>query len=188
MIWFHGSSVGEIMSIIPIIKHYEKNKNIKQILITSSTLSSSKIIKKLRLGKTIHQFYPIDQVLITNKFLNHWKPNIAIFVESEIWPCMFKNLKNKKIPLILLNARITRKTFKKWMGIKSFTKSIFNYIDIAFPQNIETKIYLKKLNFRKIKLIGNLKFIDNKKNAKDRINSRLKLELSKRKIWVASST
>ena len=188
LIWFHGSSVGEIMSIIPIIKHYETNKDINQILITSSTLSSSKIIKKLKFKKTIHQFYPIDQILITNKFLNHWKPSMAIFVESEIWPCMFSSLKDKKIPLILLNARITKKTFKKWAIIKNFAELIFNYIDIAFPQNIETKIYLKKLNFRKVIVTGNLKFIENHNNSKDKIDSKLKLELNKRKIWVASST
>ena len=86
LIWFHGSSVGEIMSIIPLIKYYEKKKNINQILLTSSTLSSSKIIKKFKFKKTIHQFYPIDQIFFTNKFLNYWRPNIAIFVESEIWP------------------------------------------------------------------------------------------------------
>ena len=74
----------------------KKKKNINQILITSSTLSSSKIINKFKFKKTIHQFYPVDHIIFTNKFLNYWKPNIAIFIESEIWPCMFKNLSNKK--------------------------------------------------------------------------------------------
>ena len=92
LIWFHGASVGELLSIIPIIKNYEKKKNIKQILITSSTLSSSKVLKKFKFKKTIHQFYPIDHFLITDKFLNFWKPNLAIFVESEIWLYMFKRL------------------------------------------------------------------------------------------------
>ena len=120
LIWFHGASVGEIMSIIPLIKNYEKNKSINQILITSSTLSSSKIIKKFKFKKTIHQFYPVDHFLLTNNFLNHWKPSLAIFIESEIWPYMFKNLKDKKIPLILLNARITKKTFNRWTKINFF--------------------------------------------------------------------
>ena len=84
LIWFHSASVGEIMSVIPLIKNYEKNKSINQILITSSTLSSSKIIKKFKFKKTIHQIYPIDHFLFTNKFLNYWKPNLVIFIESEI--------------------------------------------------------------------------------------------------------
>ena len=75
---------------------------------------------------------------------------------------MFKDLKNKKIPLILLNARLTKKTFNRWMKIKSINKKIFNKITIAFPQNLETKFYLKKLNVKNINLIGNLKFAENK--------------------------
>ena len=84
LVWFHGASVGELLSIIPIIKNYEKNKSINQILITSSTLSSSKILKKFKFKKTIHQFYPVDHFLITSKFLKYWKPNLAVFIESEI--------------------------------------------------------------------------------------------------------
>ena len=139
LIWFHGASVGELLSVIPLIKYYEKNKLIKQILVTSSTLSSSNVIKKFKLKKTIHQFYPIDHFLFTNKFLNYWKPSSAIFIDSEIWPCMYKNLNERNIPLILLNARITKKTFKKWIKIKKFSKLIFNYINSTYPQNIETK-------------------------------------------------
>ena len=109
LIWFHACSVGEVLSIVPLIKYYEKNNAVNQILVTSSTLSSSKVLKKFKFKKTIHQFYPIDHLIFVKSFLNYWRPNIAIFIESEIWPCMFQNLKYKNIPLILLNARITKK-------------------------------------------------------------------------------
>ena len=188
LIWFHGASVGEILSVIPLIKYYEKNKKISQILITSSTLSSSKVIKKFKFKKTIHQFYPIDYFPITNKFLNFWKPDLGIFIDSEIWPCMFKNMYSKKIPLLLLNARITKKTFNKWIKIKSISKSIFEYIKVAYPQNLETKSYLRKLSSCKIKHIGNLKFSENYDSDLEKININLKSYLIKKKIWVASST
>ena len=188
LLWFHGASVGEILSIIPLIKNYEKKKSIDQILITTSTLSSSKVLKKYNFKKTVHQFYPIDQSYLVNKFLKYWKPNFAIFIESEIWPCMFLNIYRKKIPLILLNARLTLKTFNKWIKFKNFSKNIFNKISIAFPQNLETKFFLKNLNVRKIKHIGNLKFIENNIINTDKINNNLKVQLNKKKIWVASST
>ncbi len=137
LIWFHGASVGEILSIIPLIKNYEKNKLISQILITSSTLSSSKILTKFKFKKTIHQFYPIDHIFFTKKFIDFWKPNLAIFVESEIWPSMFSELKNNRIPLVLLNARLTLKDPNEKLGT---------------------------------------------------INSKLKYEFTKKKVWVASST
>ena len=188
LIWFHGASVGEILSVIPLIKNYEKNKSIDQILITSSTLSSAKIIKKFKFKKTIHQFYPIDHFFFTDKFLKYWRPNLAIFIESEIWPCMFNLLEKKKVPLILLNARLTKKTFNRWMKIKSFSKSIFNKITIAYPQNFETNHYLKKIKINKIKVIGNLKFIENDEKKQKYIDKIIKLKFKKKRVWVASST
>ena len=188
LIWFHGASVGEILSIIPLIENYEKDKSINQILITSSTLSSSKVLKKFKFKKTIHQFYPIDHFFFTAKFLNYWRPSVAIFIESEIWPCMFGKLKSRKIPLVLLNARLTKKTFTRWIKIKNFSQEIFNKITIAYPQNIETKIFLKKLNTKKIKNIGNLKFAENDDVKNNAINNKLKLQFKTKKIWVASST
>ncbi len=188
LIWFHGASVGEVLSIIPIIKHYEKDKSIKQILVTSSTLSSLKVIKKFNLKKTIHQFYPIDHFIFNNKFINYWKPSLGIFVDSEIWPMMFQNLKYKNIPIILLNARLTKKTFSRWIKIKSFAKSVFNKITVAYPQNKETNLYLKELDVRNIITIGNLKFSENSDENLNNISKKLKSELDKKKIWVASST
>ena len=118
LIWFHGASVGEITSVVPLIEKLEKRKDIKQILITSSTLSSSKIIKKLKLKKVVHQFYPLDVNFITKNFLNYWRPDLAIFIDSEIWPNMLINLKHRSVKILLLNARITKKTFKRWKIIK----------------------------------------------------------------------
>jgi len=184
LIWFHGASVGEILSIIPLIEKYERDKSISQILITSSTLSSSKVISKFKFKKTIHQFYPIDHIFLVKKFLKYWKPNLSIFIESEIWPSMFKELNQKKIPLILLNARITKKTFLRWKMLKSFSQKVFDKITIAYPQNLETKYFLKKLKLKKIKIIGNLKFAEQDNEIMNKLNFRFK----SKKIWIASST
>ena len=188
LIWFHGASVGELLSIIPLIKNYEKNKRINQILITSSTLSSSKVLKKFKFKKTVHQFYPIDHFLLTNKFLKFWKPNLAVFIESEIWPHMFKQIQRLDIPLALLNARLTKKTLNRWLKIRFFAKSIFKKITIAYPQNKETNTFLKKFKTNKIKFIGNLKFIESHNlEEKNKIKT-LKKIFQNKKIWVASST
>ena len=188
LIWFHGASVGEILSIIPIIEKFEKNKNINTILLTSSTLSSSKIIKKFKFKKTVHQFYPIDHPYLVYKFLEYWKPRLAIFIDSEVWPCMYDKIKDKKIPLILLNARLTKKTFNRWNYFKKFSEKIFGNISIAYPQNIETKSYLRKLKVKQIKNIGNLKFSENDYEKNISLDTNLTNQLKKRKVWVASST
>ena len=188
LIWFHGSSVGELLSIIPLIHQLEKNKHISQILITTSTLSSAEIFKNYKFKKTVHQFFPIDFFFYSYKFLNYWQPTITIFIESEIWPSIFKALNTKKIPLLLLNARVTKKTFKRWRLVKNFSDSILSNISKAYPQNKETFKYLKKLNISKIKKIGNLKFINNEQNNFIKLNKNLLKNLKDRIIWCASST
>ena len=186
-IWIHGASVGEILSIIPIVRKFEEDKRIKRILITSSTTSSSHILSKFKFKKTVHQFYPFDLNFLTKHFINHWKPKLAIFVDSEIWPNMFNNLHKKNIPLILLNARITKKSFNRWKFFPNFSKKIFEKITLALPQNMESKRYLKLLGTKNIKLVGNLKFFGGiqKDNVK---NSILKKKFSKRIIFCAAST
>ena len=188
LIWFHGSSVGEILSVIPVIKKYENDKSISKILITSSTVSSSKILEKIKFKKTIHQFYPIDHVFFSKKFLDYWKPDVAIFLESEIWPSMFKFIKNRNIPLILLNARITKKSFDRWNKIKKFSNSIFSLVDKAYSQNLETNYYLKKLNVKDIKSIGNLKFIEHDMLEINHSDKKLFSQFKKFKTFVAAST
>ena len=101
---------------------------------------------------------------------------------------MFKELEVKKITLILLNARITKKTFNRWIKFKNFSQSIFSKISIAYPQNLETKFFLEKLKTNKIKSIGNLKFSEVNDDKTNNINKKLKLQLNKKKTWVASST
>ena len=185
LIWFHCSSVGEFLSVIPLIFELEKVKNIKKILVTTSTLSSSKIFEKYKFKKTSHQFYPLDNIFIVRNFLNHWKPSSAIFAESEIWPSMISELKRREIKIVLINARMSEKSFKRWFALKYFGKDIllkFNYI---FPQNKETFLYFKKLGVKKLKFLGNLKFIsfDN-----DEIKELNKQHFKNRKILCSAST
>jgi 3-deoxy-D-manno-octulosonic-acid transferase len=185
-VWFHGASVGEILSIIPIVEKFEKDNSIKKILITSSTTSSSYILSKYKFKKTIHQFYPYDLNIFTKLFINYWKPKIAIFVDSEVWPNMYKNLYKNKIPLMILNARITKKSFKRWKYFPHFSKNIFKKVTIALPQNLETKKYLKLLGAKNIKVVGNLKYFGSKiSNFND---TKLKRKLIKKIIWCAAST
>ena len=182
LIWFHGASVGEILSIIPLIEKLEKNKNINKILITSSTLSSSNIFLKFKFKKTIHQFFPIDSNFYTKKFIEYWKPSLAIFIESEIWPNIILNLKNRNIPLILLNARISKKSYKKWKKISFFSRSIFNKFDVCLSQNNETKNYLKKLGAENIKKLGNLKFSETSLKNINKINKNTQKFFDSKKI------
>ena len=170
-----------------MIQKLEKERKIKQILVTSNTLSSSKVLSNFKLKKTIHQFFPIDTNHHSNKFLNYWKPSVVIFIDSEIWPNMINNIKKKSLSLILINARITKKSFKKWKMFKFSAKNIFQKFDICLSANLKSKNYLESLGARKIKYIGNLKFSQIENN-KTNLNKNIISVFKKKKIWCASST
>ena len=187
LIWFHGASVGEFQSIVPLLEKLEKSKKISQILITSNTLSSSKVISKIKLKKILHQFFPIDNDLIIKKFINHWKPSAAFFIDSEIWPNTMINLNKEKIPTILINARITKKSYEKWSKLKNFSKLIFNKFDLCLSSNKETVSFLKKLGAKNIKYFGNLKYSQSE-NEKIEIDNQTIKFISRKTVWCASST
>jgi len=187
LIWFHGASVGEILSVIPLIEKLERKSEIKQILITSNTLSSSKIISNLKLKKTIHQFFPIDTNYHSQKFLDYWNPSSAIFIDSEIWPNMILNIKKRPIKLILLNGRITKKSFNRWKKFSLTAKNLFQKFDICLASNNETKKYLAFFEAKKIKYIGNLKF-SQVENETNKLNHKIKKYLKLKTIWCAAST
>ena len=187
LIWFHGASVGEFQSIVPLLEKLEKSKKISQILITSNTLSSSKLISKIKLKKISHQFFPIDNNLVIKKFINNWKPSLALFIDSEVWPNTLINLNKEKIPTILINARITRKSYNKWIKLKNFSKTIFDKFDLCLSSNKETVSFLKKLGAKNIKYFGNLKYSQSE-NEKIEIDSQTIKFISRKTAWCASST
>jgi len=190
LVWFHMASVGEAMSILPLIEGCVEEEKIDKILLTSITLSSGRILEKRfkQNNKVVHQFLPLDLAFFTKKFLDHWKPNLSVFVDSEIWPNLILQIDKKKIPLLLVNARITEKTFKKWKLIKSFAKKIFEKFTLCIVSNKETEKYLQILGAKNIKNHGNLKFSQTKKHFSNGLDTSLLSKINSRKLWCGAST
>ena len=190
LIWFHVASIGELQSILPLINKITQNSQNIEVLITSVTLSSANLIKKklIELQNIKHRFLPLDLNFLSKAFVEKWKPDLVCFVDSEIWPNFLINIKEKKIPLILLNGRITKKTFKRWNKIPKFAKEIFNSFDLCLASSKESENNLKLLNVSNIFFIGNLKFtyeINNQINLNDDLE---KKHLKNFYTWCAAST
>jgi len=188
LILFHAASLGELKSIVPIIEILnKKNKNL-EILITTVTLSSSNLAKvELKKFKNVyHRFMPLDINFLIKKFLNSWKPNAIFLVDSEIWPNFIYNASKNKIPLAIINARITSKSFNRWMMFSDIAKKIFSLFDLCLTSNLQTKKYLKILNAKNIYFDGNIKLAS--KLQKERIKNPNKKFLLKNKFWFAAST
>ena len=188
LIWFHAASIGELKSILPILSEINKKQKNIEFLVTTITLSSANLAKEefKNFKNVFHRFFPIDSEFLIKKFLKLWKPNVIFLVESEIWPNLILVAKKNGIPLSLLNARITTKTFKRWMIINSFAKKIFNSFDLCLASNNETQVYLDRLNAKNIHFLGNIKlinYIDDRK-----LNIQNEEVLTKRRFWIAIST
>jgi 3-deoxy-D-manno-octulosonic-acid transferase len=188
LFWFHVASVGEFLSIIPLLKEIDKSHKDVDFLITSVTLSSSKLLeKKLGQNKNItHRFFPLDTEALSSSFINIWKPDFVFFVDSEIWPNFLFKIKERKIPLFLINGRITKKTFNRWKIFPNFAKKVFNNFDFCFPSSRESEKNLRKLKVKNINYIGNLKF-SGKINTEN-LNEQDQKQLGKFKVWCAAST
>ena len=188
LIWFHAASVGEFKSILPLIKELNSKYSSLEFLITSVTLSSGKLAnEELKKFENVHhRFFPIDVSFLIQKFILFWRPDIIFLVDSEIWPNLIFQAKKDKIPLGIINARITKKTFKRWMMIPSTARRIFSHFDLCLTSNYETQKYLDVLKAKNIIHIGNLKMINNidRKNLENRNSDFLR----ENNFWLAAST
>jgi 3-deoxy-D-manno-octulosonic-acid transferase len=188
LFWFHVASIGELLSILPLVEEINSsNKNI-DFLITTTTLSSANLLKeKLNEYNNItHRFFPLDVMPLVKIFLRKWKPDLICFVDSEIWPNFLFEIKKRKIPLVLINGRITKKTFKRWNMFPTTAQKVFNNFDLCLACSEESENNLKKLYVKKLFYIGNLKFSVNIK--KEKTNMTLVKRLDNFKVWCAAST
>jgi len=190
--WIHAVSVGEAISSFSLVDELLANSDKINILITTTTLTSAEIVSKKISSynnKVIHQFLPVDSLIIVNKFLKYWKPKIAVFIESEIWPNFIYQSKKMGILTFLVNARISERSYKRWDLIKSiFGINLFDNFSLIYAQSREDKIRINNLTKREVLCYGNLKSQSGTLSYNQNDLLLLKEMIKKRKIWLASST
>ena len=189
LFWFHVASMGELISIFPIIDFFLEKNPKHNFLITTVTLSSfNELEKKYKNNKRIfHQFLPYDSSWLVNNFLRNWKPNIVSFVDSEIWPNFFLKIKKESLPFFLLNARITKKSFNRWSIVRGFASQLVSSLSISISSNKETIDYLNYFNAKNVKYFGNIKFCSSVNKLKNYQSNHFD-KISGKKIWCAIST
>ena len=188
LFWFHVASMGELISIFPLIDFFLKKNSKYNFLITTVTLSSfNELEKKYKNNHRIfHQFLPYDSKLLINNFFKNWKPNLVSFVDSEIWPNFFLKIKRESLPFILLNARITKKSFDRWSLVKNFAAQLFDSLSASISSNKETVGYLNYFNAKNVKYFGNIKFCSSIQKLKDFEGNQFE-QISEKKMWCAVS-
>ena len=188
VVWIHAASIGETKSVLPLIQEIIKNNQKIFVLLTTTTLTSSQIVNKTGLNQNNfqHRFFPLDVQFLVKKFLDYWNPETIIFVDSEVWPNYLLEISKRNIPLMLLNGRITTKSFKRWKIFPNLSKKIFNLYDLCLTASSESEKNLKSLGAKNVKFIGNLKFCVSASDKND--NHELKSFFNNYFIWCAAST
>lgn len=187
LIWMHAASVGESMVAITLVRELNKQYPNSNYLITTGTLSSANILAKWLPDNATHQFTPIDNMLVVQKFINHWKPDLGIFIESELWPCLIQAAA-AKFNLILVNARLSDKSYARWQGRREiFQQIVGNFKNIIVQSKSDLEKY-QNLGCEKVLNLGNLKFANKELDVDKKQLQELQAILTKKKIFVASST
>jgi len=157
VIWIHAASVGESISVLPLIEKLLAHDQDMNLLLTTGTLTSADLMKKRLPERVTHQFVPMDIHHWCERFLDHWKPSLVIWVESEFWPNILCAVKNRHIPLILLNGRISPQSYRRWQKCRWFIAGILANFDICLAQSDDDARYISNLGGENVIHLGNLK-------------------------------
>ena len=190
LIWFHSASVGETLSVIPLIQKLIKDDPEVNILITSTTMTSAQIFEKKPLRQVIHQMAPHDTFFVSRRFLTYWKPDLAIRVESEIWPRILLELKKNETPNFLFNARFSKKTLFKIQQQAESSAFLLSLFDCIHVQEKYTKEILAQVgvDVQKISVTGSLKDSRKKLPVDKNDLKKFKKVIGSQNVWLAAST
>ena len=187
VIWFHAASVGEVYLAIPIIKMILKVRDDLHILITTTTITSAKIFQLSYIKNTTHQFLPLDVYYLVSRFLNYWNPKAAIFIESEIWPNLVSET-TKRMPLFLLNARMSYSSFTIWKNYNSFISSILQKYSLIFPASKLDYAQFSHFTTNNLKYYGHFKYSSPPLNYLPSCVQILTMKLRNKNVFAAVST
>ncbi len=156
LMWLHAASVGETNAILPLIERLASSRDIAVVLTTGTTTSANLAAQRLG-AKAVHQYVPLDAPEYVRTFLDHWRPDLAVFTESEIWPNLILETAERKIPLALVNGRMSGRSFDRWRRNSHFSRPLFSRFDIVLAQNEKLVRMFSDLGARNVLAVGNLK-------------------------------
>ncbi len=189
IVWFNAASVGESNSIMPVVDEILKKFPDVYVLITTTTVTSAENVSKKTVGKrVIHQFLPIDRFAYVNRFFNYWKPSIGFFVDSDFWPNLILSAKKHNIPLVLLNGRISDKSFEKWKSSLDFSNSLMSAFILGFGKSEEDRKRIEIMGIKDTICVGNLKYAVPPLSYNKEELEKLQKKIGRRHVFVVSST
>ncbi len=188
LIWMHGASVGESVSMLPLIHKLLETYPDLQIMVTTGTVTSAELMNKRLPERAFHQYIPIDNPAFVKRFLKYWHPDLVLWFESEFWPALLSGIKKRNIPFILVNGRISNKSFKRWQQFDYISKELLNCFTLCLGQSEEDAYRLRILGAKNSLCLGNLKYAGFNPPVDETKLTEIQQQIGERTIWCASST
>lgn len=186
--WIHAASVGELNAVLPLADALRSAHPGLRCLFTTGTVTSARIADRRLHADDIHQYVPLDAPRFVARFLDHWRPDVALLTESEIWPNMILECAARSVPLALLNARMSPRSFERWRRRPAIARPLFGRFDLVLAQNEEMASRFRDVGAPHVLVSGNLK-IDSPPPPVDEVQrARLQQALAGRPFYVAAST
>ncbi|MCB1542043.1 MAG: 3-deoxy-D-manno-octulosonic acid transferase, partial [Rhodoblastus sp.] len=186
LVWLHGASIGEGLALLPLISALTRGG--AHALVTTGTRSSARVVGDRLPSGAIHQYVPLDCPSFARRFLDHWRPDVAIFAESELWPNLVLETRRRGAPLFLVNARVSETSVARWRRAPGMAAALLGSFDNIFAQSAEDAARFASLGATRVTLAGNLKYDVAPPPADPDALAQLASQIGARPVWVAAST
>ena len=186
LVWAHGASIGESLSLLPLVEAIARRGT--PVLVTSGTRTAAEILARRLPAGARHQYVPLDAPPFWRRFLDYWQPHAALFAESEIWPGAVIELARREVPLILVNARMSERSFAGWSRAPGVARALMSRVALGLAQGEADARRLTELGVPSVGVAGNLKFDIAPPPADPAAVERLGVALARRTVWLAAST
>lgn len=190
LIWFHAASVGESLAVLELIRRLLEEREDLHVLVTTGTVTSASVMGERLPDRAIHHYAPLDAKPFVTTFLDHWKPDVAVWTESELWPTLVVETHARNIPMLLLNARMSKASHDKWRFARGMVRGLLERFQAALVQDDLTMVYLRRLGMPvdRMKVMGTLKEGAAALPCNEDDRAALAANLAGRPVWLAAST
>jgi 3-deoxy-D-manno-octulosonic-acid transferase len=188
LIWLHGASVGEALSLLPLVAGLKAREPLCNLLITTGTVSSARLLASRLAAGALHQYVPIDRLGPVRRFLDHWRPDLALWVESELWPNLVCETAKRGIPMALLNGRLSARSERRWLGLPRLIRPLLESFALVLAQSEADVARFQKLGAREVRLARNLKYDAPPLGHDPAALDHLRAQIGARPLWLAAST
>lgn len=189
LVWVHAASVGEALAVLPLVDRLLAGRADLSVMVTTGTVTSADLMERRLPGPAaFHQYVPVDLPGAVRGFLDHWRPDLVLWIESEFWPNLLAGIRDRAVPCALVNARLSQKSFMNWRRVPRTARRLLRVFRLALAQTAVEAERLHRLGIADCRAIGNLKYSSTPLPATDEAMAALRRAVGNRPVWAFAST